>query len=412
VEGVPEGLVVEVDALARAPWYRREPYLVLFPLGVFLSWAGVGHWLLHSLGYIDDYRSIFHAMVQVQGFLTCFAFGFLFTMIPRRTASRPPAAWQMAVACLAPVATTVAAWNEVWYLAQAAWLVAVFTLIGFAVRRFAAADAGRRPPPGFVWIPLGLLMGVAGAALAGVGAARGEELFWLHDVGRNMVLQGMFVGLVLGVGGLVFPLMTRSQAPADAGPGDRAAIAGHAALALLLAASFPLEVLVSLRAALALRAAIVLLVFLASVELWRLPDQPGLNRRLVWTAGWMLPLGYIVAALWPEQEKAGLHVVFLGCFATLALAVGAQVTMGHRGARETMLGNPWQIAAIGVLMALATLARGLMEFDRTHFFHWMAVASTAFLAATALWMLFLVPLIVRARSGGVAAAPGAGQVGS
>jgi uncharacterized protein involved in response to NO len=73
------------EDLASAPLWRREPYRLFFPLGVALAWFGIFHWLLHAVRVIPDYRPIFHAMTQVQGFLTCMAAGFLLTMIPRRT---------------------------------------------------------------------------------------------------------------------------------------------------------------------------------------------------------------------------------------------------------------------------------------------------------------------------------------
>src|SRR5437763_8630055 len=93
--------------LAAAPTWRREPYLLLFPLGALLAWAGVLPWLLFSLGatslYLPmfeaiGYRAAFHPVAQVEGFLTCFAVGCLFTFIPPRTGTAPPAWSQMAVA--------------------------------------------------------------------------------------------------------------------------------------------------------------------------------------------------------------------------------------------------------------------------------------------------------------------------
>ena len=90
-------------ASADVPVWRREPYRLLFPLGVVLAWTGVLHWLLLATGVIAEYRSIFHAFAQIEGFMTCFAVGFLFTLIPRRTSTAEPAAWQMAVAMVAPV---------------------------------------------------------------------------------------------------------------------------------------------------------------------------------------------------------------------------------------------------------------------------------------------------------------------
>jgi hypothetical protein len=76
------------------PRWRAEPYRILFPLGALLAWAGVLHWLLLATGATDEYRSTFHAIAQIQGLMTCFAVGFLFTFIPRRTgapARRPRA---------------------------------------------------------------------------------------------------------------------------------------------------------------------------------------------------------------------------------------------------------------------------------------------------------------------------------
>src|SRR5438270_8227167 len=101
-----------LSSVGNAPPWRREPYRVLFPLGVLLAWAGVLHWLLFALGMTEEYRSIFHSMAQIQGFIACFAVGFLFTMIPRRTGTAAPAPWQMAVAIGAPIATVVCAWFE------------------------------------------------------------------------------------------------------------------------------------------------------------------------------------------------------------------------------------------------------------------------------------------------------------
>ena len=211
IPGVPENLISESDALLSAGILQREPYLVLFPLGVALSWAGVLHWLLHALGLLANYRPVFHALTQVQGFLSCFAVGFLFTMIPRRTGSAPPSLFEMGVALVAPVLTTLAAWNGWWDLAQGSWLTLAFTIIVFAVRRFVGAESRRRPPNGFVWIPMALVMGIGGSLLMLLSVRRGVAGLWLHEVGTGLLLQGMFTGLVLGVGTLALPLMTRGD---------------------------------------------------------------------------------------------------------------------------------------------------------------------------------------------------------
>ena len=78
-ELAPPGTVIESTDLLAAGRFRRQPYLLLFPLGIALWWVGVAHWLLHSVGLLADYRPLLHATVQTQGFLTCMAVGFLFT---------------------------------------------------------------------------------------------------------------------------------------------------------------------------------------------------------------------------------------------------------------------------------------------------------------------------------------------
>jgi uncharacterized protein involved in response to NO len=390
---IPAGVVTESNTLLSAPLWRREPYRVFFPLGASMALAGIGHWLLHAVGVLADYRPIFHAITQIQAFLTAYAVGFLFTMIPRRTGSTPPSAVEMIVCITAPVVTCASAWSEHIVISQAAWLLLALTVIQFAVRRFLSATSRRRPPNSFVWIPLAFLMGIAGSVMTGIYGMRGGEELWLHDIGRGLVLQGVFIGLVLGVGGLALPLMTRGQPPPDgaATAADVRSRLGHLTGALVLMASFFVQYAASVRLGLALRGAVVLSVLLLSAEIWRKPTTPGLNRRVLWVASWMLPLGYFLAAAYPVAFKAGLHVAFIGGFALMTLAVSTQVTLGHGGYSELVIGWPWQVATIAALVVAAIIPRALMDLDPSRFYVWMALAAALFLSGLLVWAVFLVP---------------------
>jgi hypothetical protein len=286
------------------------------------------------------------------------------------------------------VAITAGAWFEKWALSQVPWLLLMGVLIQFAVSRFRAPGAGLRVPNSFVWVVLALLMGVGGAILAGVGAALGEQLFWLHDVGRAIVLQGMFSALVLGVGGMLLPVITRGVPPLASSPSARAKVL-HLIAGIAFIATFFLEALVSVRLGFALRAAIALGVLLGSAAIWRLPSIPGLHRRFIWAAAWLMPIGYACVALFPEHPKAGLHVVFIGCFALLALCISIHVVLSHGGAPQLLEERPWPVGLLGALLLAAMALRVLVNVDPAHVYRWLGGASAAFLLATIVWALFL-----------------------
>ena len=397
-----EGAHTIPSAPPTTPVWRREPYRVFFPLGLLLAWAGVLHWLGYGLGLGHEYRAAFHSIVQIQGFMICFAVGFLFTAIPRRTGTPAPAAWQMVVGIGAPIGCSIAAWFELWALSQVCWLLLVATLISFIVRRFLARDARRMPPNAFLWVPLSLGMGIAGSLLLAAYGILGARHLALHYLGKLLARQGLFLGLVAGVGALALPLITRGEVPPDAGASRRDDLVriGHVALALLLVVSFVLETFAAQRAGLALRAAVVAAALLLSGRLWLRPTLPGLHRRLVWLSAWLIPAGYVLAAATPGRMKAGLHVVFIGGFALMALAVGMHVTLAHGGYRQLVNGRPWQAAAFGSLLLVSALLRALADYDPTRRLTWIAAAAAAFLLATLCWAALILPRIWRPASAG------------
>lgn len=399
-DGIPAGLIVETDAMAEAGVLRREPYLALFPLGAALGCAGVLHWLLHALGVLEDFRPVFHTTTQVQGFLTSFALGFLMTMIPRRTGSAPPSTTELGIALAMPPITVAFAWGQHVAAAQISWLVLAAMVIAFAVRRFLSSTSKRRPPNAFVWIPLAFLFGISGSVALLAAPRLGPRGDALELFGRGLLQQGMFLALVLGVGSLALPLMTRGEAPADAEATgrDRLIRTGNVFAAALLAASFWIGTQYSLRLGFLLRAAVVLAVLLGTARIWKAPREGAWNARSIWLAAWVMPTGYLVAAAFPTVFRVGLHLTFLGGFSLLALAVSTQVVLGHGGRSDLMFGKPAAVAAIAILLLAAVAPRALMELDPQRYFLWMGVASFLFLSAVAAWAAFLVPkLVARAR---------------
>jgi uncharacterized protein involved in response to NO len=382
----------------RAPGWRREPYRLLFPLGAALAVVAVLPFPLRRAG--GGALGLFHSVAQILGFLTCFVVGFLFTFVPRQTHTAGPDGWEMAVAVAVPPLAVALAWANAGGLPYVLWLGLVVVAIGFTVTRMRVASARGAVPALLVWVPLSLAAGAVGAVLVAATPllfGGGAPPPW--TIGRGLLVQGLVGGLVLGVGGLLVPRLTRGEA--DAAPADAARqrrdLAIHGVAAVAFFASFPLEVLVDVRLGIALRASIATAVLLAAARLHRPPTLPGIHRSLVWLGAWLVPVGFWVGALFPRHRGAALHVVFVGGFSQLALAVATHIALSHGGRPERLSSSPPALRLMALLLAAAFAARILAGVDLRHVAGWLSAAGAAFTGAVLAWAVVVVPALVQHR---------------
>jgi hypothetical protein len=196
---------------------------------------------------------------------------------------------------------------------------------------------------------------------------------------------------------MLLPVITRGAPPLGGPEASVRAKLWHLLAGIAFLATFFVEALVSIPLGFALRALIVLLVLLLSARIWRVPTVPGLHRRFIWIAAWMLPLGYAFVAAFPEYPKAGLHVTFIGCFALLALSISTHVVLSHGGVPQLLEGRPWPVAVMGALLLVALVLRILVNTDQAHVYRWLGGAAAAFLCATIVWAAFLLSASRRRR---------------
>jgi hypothetical protein len=78
-------------------------------------------------------------------------------------------------------------------------------LIAFFATRIRGLPSARSIPS-FIWVPISVAMSAIATFLTVVGAIRGPDAMWLHDVGWGMILQGLFAGLVVGIGAMLVPV--------------------------------------------------------------------------------------------------------------------------------------------------------------------------------------------------------------
>lgn len=376
-----------LDAAPPPPaWYRHAPYLLFFPLGGLMSLLGVLPWTAFALG-LGGWRPELHAITEVQSALTSFAVGFLFTFIPRRTGTAAPRSVECFGAVALVIAPALLALGGFGHLAHAVWALLALFLGGFVLVRIPHALKTEKAVAQLLWMPVAFGMGVVGAGMAAL-AGPGRPA-WLGPLGTSLVWQGVLGGLVMGVGGMLLPMMFHREPHR----GDRSPRAWvlHGMAAALFVGSFAVEVGVGLRTGYALRALVTLAVLGISARLWRWPRVQGLHRRLGWMAAWMLPVGFACVAIWPAHQIAMLHLVFLSGFGMLTLAVANHVIVAHGGRDPLLMANPVPLFVMGAAIALALVARILVSVDLMRMLLWLGAASSLYLVALIAWASWIVP---------------------
>jgi hypothetical protein len=316
---------------------------LLFPLGALLAWAGALPWLLFSLGLLPaqgllnrvlEYRAFLHPIAELEGFVGCFALGLLFSFVK-------PSWLELVLAVAAPLCAAGLAFVGRWEEGQVLWLL----LLGAVVLRFRQSW----------WLLAAPLLGLAGFALASV-----SREWWLRELGRDLVMQGMFSALAVGAARII--------------RGDRD---GRKSLHALGIALFAAGFWIAARygkphLGFALRG----LVLIAVARPLRASFEVGprnLHRSFAHLALWLMAAGTLWVGIIPAVRRAGLHVIFLGSFTCLLCAGFTRLGLS-RG----------RLAAMAGLFALSMFGRVMVELDPPSFHIWMGISAAAFLCATAL----------------------------
>jgi len=220
----------------------------------------------------------------------------------------------------------------------------------------------------------------------------------MMGLGRLFVEQGVFLCFVIGVGGLVLPLIGGSAPPADFGSSRREAwrLAAFAAAGLAIMASMVLEQWGWPRGGPLLRAAVVAVGLGVAGGTWR-PAKPGVHRKLVWLAAFLMPVGLFVSGLWPDYRVPALHILFIGGFSLMAFGVATHVAFGHLGMPMQAVGRPAVIVLLGVTFLLATSTRFGADMADRYFDH-LGWAAAMWLLGSGAWLAYLGPRLLRKTS--------------
>jgi uncharacterized protein involved in response to NO len=377
-----------------------EPFRLLFPLGTALGLLGVLLWPAHVWGNWIPYPGALHARIMIEGFLSCFVFGFLGTAFPRLIgAPRLKLAETMAfggllgAGALLGLAGFPVAADEVFLLALLAFVGAL------AMRGLVRTDL---PPPAFVLVAGGFACALAGVTLRILSTLVPEAFAaWVPRFAALLLHQGYLLLPIMGVGAFLLPrffgLPNRQQFPESLVPppgwARSAAFAGACGLAVI--ASFGLEAAGWMRGAFALRALGVAVFLAREVPIHRARVAAGTLAAALRVALLAVPAGYLLMVLWPGRNAAFIHVVFITGFSLITLTVASRVVLGHSG-QAALFDRPLKpiYAMLGlVLLAMATRvsADWLPAIRLTH----LAYAAVVWALGVAVWASFVLPGVGR-----------------
>jgi uncharacterized protein involved in response to NO len=375
-----------------------DPYRVFFPLGIVLGLTGVSIWPLYYLGLTDGYSGRAHAFVQICGFLYAFAAGFLLTAVPRFTGTESPSL--KVQHCLAGLLAVSVSGFEfgLFTVGHAAFLAAHITVITLAARRF--VHRRQNPPATFGLVGMGLITGALAAVMNTAIALEVLAPAW-DPLARRLLTEGMFLMLVLGVGGFLgprllgfaaLPKFMTAAAANPKGPALNSAALAYAGAGFLLLLSLLAEYGFEFRPAAFVRALVATGVIAATARPWRLPAVRTTLAWCVWTANLLVVLGVWLVPLAPAYRADFLHVLFIA-FTLLVLAVGIRVTLSHGGHALSLERGSWPIR-IGLATGLvAMLARLGAPFAPESYFAHLAWAGMFWIAGMLFWGSYVVRLI-------------------
>ena len=377
-----------------------DPYRIFFPLGIALGAAGVSIWPLYYYGLTEGYSGRAHAFVQTDGFLYAFIAGFLLTAIPRFTGTEPPSLITQYVLAAIVVISSAAFELQFFTIGQTGFLIAQFALIAMAVRRF--MHRHQDPPETFTLVGLGLICGALGAVI-NAGMAWNLIAPTRDLLGKRLLTEGMVLLLVLGIGGFLGPrLLGFAQLPQFTPLG--AQLPGQIAQRALIYKTSGLAIVLSLIAEYGfgmnmmafVRAAVVSFVILYTVQPWRLPAVRTTLAWCVWLAHWFVILAVWLVAALPRYRIDFLHVLFIGGFTLLILAIGTRVTLSHGGHGLAQEKRSWPLRiglATGLIAMLARIGAPFAGF--TYFAH-LAWAAFFWIGGMLFWGFYLVKLLRKA----------------
>jgi len=370
-----------------------EPFRIFFPAGILLGLAGVSLWPLYYAGVIVAYPATAHARLMIEGFMASFIIGFLGTAGPRITSTSPFSRSEVLALLTLDLLAAGLNFGDSHRAGDALFVCCIGFFIFCIGKRFVRRKDS--PPPNFVLVALGLVSGIAGAAL--VAYSETAQYSRAYQFGSALLNECFALLPILGVAPFFIRRLLDSPMPdlpeSRVFPPEWKRQAAFAAvIGALIIASFWMDIVNLPRIGGWVRVAVV--VFYVATQL------PFRGRTFLADclrgAIFSIFAGFVMLAALPTYRVGALHIVFISGFSFIALTVSIRVVFGHAG-RADLLGKPLPFFIIAAaLIFLAMLSRYVADLaPKARIMHLVA-AAICWLVAALIWVVRVIPKVTTA----------------
>ncbi len=362
---------------------QKEPFRLFFPAGILASIVGVALWPLLYAGWLDFYPGEAHARLMVQGFVGAFALGFLGTAFPKMIES-PSLTWpELAVLLSGNLGGMIAIALGHVTAGDGLFVLTWVSLLGFLSVRLAFLGQDL-PPPGFVLAGIGLFAGVTGAVMLLIQRINLPSTFE-RSLAQLLLYEAFILCPIAGIGGFLFSRFFTVTSTSVPEPNWNR----EAFLALAVGAAIIGTIIAQAsgwaRSAPAARAAIIAVYLIWHGVPLRFRTSQGTLSTMLKIAIGCLVLGLLLSGLSVIYSVALKHILFIGGYGLLILAVASRVAWGHSGNIHLAEGTRRSLRFIVGIVLLAMATRVVADLIPAIRVSHHVYAALSWVIATVIW---------------------------
>lgn len=353
-----------------------EPYRILFLLGVFASFIGIGLWLMSAKGLISFFPRQAHANIMYFCFLWSFIAGFLMTAVPKMTGTSPAGIQEISVSVFLVILQMVINLENYFFESVIVFTLQTLFLILFVVRRFLVNK--QIPFDGFLFIPFSFLQVFLAIGLFFRKAGVSTDIFYLF-AGEAFILN-----LIVGLGSRLIPVLSRvpnTFAPDVRLPQSR--WVKTLVLAILLNLGFWIQSLGFLSFGLGIRLLVLSYVAIVNFKILSPVTTKSFVALGLRCGVLSMLLSYVLGILASNHLMSVQHLLYIGGFVLITFMVGTRVMLAHGGEGLNYETDSKRIGMVALFFAFASWFR--VFAGNEVFGDVLKVAIGLFMTAACLW---------------------------